>query len=66
MDTNTIESEIASFAAELTSLLAGTGRQGTPEEMRDLARSCIAPTDAERLAYHHERAEYDAEMATLN
>jgi hypothetical protein len=66
MDTNTTEREIASFAAQLTTLLAGTGREGTSEEMRDLARSCIAPTDAERLAYYHERAEYAAEMATLN
>lgn len=72
MDTSTIESvEIAIFAAQLTDLLAGTGREGTPEEMCDLARSWVAPTYAERLATAHFasiarqiRAGLDAERAT--
>lgn len=42
MDTSAIESvEIAIFAAQLTDLLAGTVREGTSEEMRDLARGCL-------------------------
>ncbi len=59
-----IEAEITRFAAELTEYISqhAPHRLGTPEVMHDLARFCVAPTDAERLAHIAWRAEYDAEI----